>query len=72
MLQVLTEIHMPGRMPALNILPFKQSCEGFPIDGGNSSTCQFDLFLSKNPDRRYFQGQKRGKKNEPIGFCSGR
>jgi hypothetical protein len=49
MIKVLTEVHMPRCVPALNIFPLKQPSERFDL-GRHPGASQVDFRLGENPE----------------------
>jgi hypothetical protein len=45
-----TEVNMPRRMPALDILPLEQSRKRFQISETNPGTGQLNFLLSEDPE----------------------
>ncbi len=50
MIEVLTEVNVPRRVPAFDVLPLEQSSEGFNF-AGHPGASQLDLLLGEDPEK---------------------
>jgi hypothetical protein len=69
MIEVLTEVNVPRRMPTLNILPFEQPSERFNLSG-HPGTSQLHFLLGEYPDKNDQSYHNIGnQKTNQLGFA---
>lgn len=71
MVKVLTEVDMPRRMPALNVLPLEQPSKRLHL-GRHPGASQLDFRFGEDPETWSAMLRCRQLVDKPVGLCSAR